>query len=426
MPPAANHGSDGKDLTGREPAVESAARADVAAGHSVDRRTLLAGAAGALAVAGLSGPARAAGHATSTAARPGRRFDPALGRRLQRVLHEALRVPDRHAPGAILHVESPELGSWTGVAGLGRRAPAVPMRAADRFRAGSIVKMFVAARVLQLAERGRLSLDARLPDVLPARVVGRFAHAPDISVRMLLAHRSGIADWDIDLMNIVIAHHPAKVWTISEKLDLAAAQPPLFAPGTSYAYSNTEYNLLGLLIEHITGRSWRHEVTRRVIRPLGLMRTSLPAPGNRSIRGAHAHGYSELDGRRIDVTGIDPSMAGAAGGHALVTTVGDLSRFLNALLKGRLFRHRETLGQMLALGPAQGPGGVVGYGLGIEQRVFPGGVESIGHLGGTAGYFAWISRLRPQGVTIAAVLNSGDDPTALLVPAAQAVAATHS
>jgi D-alanyl-D-alanine carboxypeptidase len=57
--------------------------------------------------------------------------------------------------------------------------------------------------------------------------------------------------------DIVIAHHPAKVWTIDEKLDLAAAQPPLFAPGTSYSYSNTEYNLLGLIIEHATGRSWR-------------------------------------------------------------------------------------------------------------------------------------------------------------------------
>jgi len=221
----------------------------------------------------------------------------------------------------------------------------------------------------------------------------------------------------------VIAHHPAKVWTIDEKLDLAAAQPPVFAPGTSYSYSNTEYNLLGLIIEHATGRSWRHELTRRVIRPLGLTRTYLPAPRHRSIKGAHAHGYSRLGGKRIDVTGVDPSMAGAAGGSALVTTVHDLTRFLNALLARRLFRHPETLRQMLAFGPAQGEGGVVGYGLGIEQRVFPGGVESIGHLGGTAGYFAWIARLRPQGVTIATLQNSDDDPSPLILPAAQVLAA---
>src|SRR5918912_393563 len=83
------------------------------------------------------------------------------------------------------------------------------------------------------------------------RVVGRFANAGDITVRMLLGHRSGIPEWDTPLMDIVIAHHPGKVWTIEEKLDLAAAQPPVFAPGTSYKYCNTEYNLLGLVIEHV-------------------------------------------------------------------------------------------------------------------------------------------------------------------------------
>jgi D-alanyl-D-alanine carboxypeptidase len=392
-------------------------------GPRVDRRSLLVGAAGAVVGAGLSGTARAGAHAESLAIRSGPPFDPRLARQLKRILRHAVRGPGRHAPGAILHVAGPKVGAWTGVAGLGRVGPAVPMRAADRFRAGSIVKPFVAVRVLQLAERGRLSLDDRLPDVLPASVVGRFANSADITVRMLLGHRSGIPEWDTPLINVVIAHHPAKVWTIAEKLDLAAAQPPVFAPGTSYSYSNTEYNLLGLVIEHATGRSWRREITRGVIHPLGMARTSLPAPGHRSIKGAHAHGYSELGGSRIDVTGVDPSMAGAAGGGALVTTVHDLTRFLNALLKGRLFRHRDTLRQMLAFGPAHGEGGVVGYGLGLEQRVFPGGLESIGHLGGTAGYFAWIARLPAHDVTIAVLLNSDDDPSPLILPAAQAVAA---
>jgi CubicO group peptidase (beta-lactamase class C family) len=83
-------------------------------------------------------------------------------------------------------------------------------------------------------------------------------------------------------------------------LDLAAAKPPLFAPGTSFSYSNTDYTLLGLIIEGVTGRSWRQEVTRRVIRPLRLTRTALPARGQRSIKGPLAHGYVELDGRLVD------------------------------------------------------------------------------------------------------------------------------
>ena len=111
----------------------------------------------------------------------------------------------------------------------------------------------------------------------------------------------------------------------------------MFPPGTSYKYCNTEYTLLGLIIERLTGRSWRREVTRRVIGPLGLSHTYLPTPGHRSIAGAHAHGYLELDGKTVDVTRIDPSVAGAAGGGALVTTVDDVSRFLDALLQSRLF-----------------------------------------------------------------------------------------
>jgi D-alanyl-D-alanine carboxypeptidase len=406
------------------PDVELAPVADGTGSGSIDRRTLLVGAAGALAAAGLNRPARAAGSATSVAARRRPRFDPALARRLQQALRDALSDPATNFPGAILHIQSPTLGAWTGVAGLGRLAPATPMRPDDRFRAGSIVKPFVSTVVLQLAEHGKLSLDAAMPDVLPASVAGRFANAADITVRMLLGHRSGIPEWDLPAVDIELARHPAKVWKVAEFLALAAAQPPVFAPGTGFFYSNTDYNLLGLVIERITGRSWRHEVTRRVIAPLRLTRTSLPAPGNRSIEGAHAHGYGELDGKTIDLTRVDPSFAGAAGASALVTTVGDLARFLDALFEGRLFRHRETLKQMRDLAPAQAEGGLVGYGLGIERRALPGGAELIGHLGGAPGYRSYTGRVHPSNATISFALNTEEDPTSLAIGVVQALAAT--
>ncbi|HEX8856815.1 MAG TPA: serine hydrolase domain-containing protein [Thermoleophilaceae bacterium] len=404
------------------PDVDPAPLADGVPSRSVNRRTLLVGAAGALAAAGLRSPARAAGYAASVPARSGPRFDPVLSRRLRRVLLDASRDPSTHFPGAILRVSSPTLGRWTGFVGFGRLNPAEPMRPADRFRAGSIVKTFVAVTVLQLAERGRLSLDDRLTEVLPASVVGRFANARDITVRMLLSHRSGIPEWDTPAIDDYIAHHPAKVWKVSEFLDLAAAQPPVFAPGTSYRYSNTDYNLLGLIIEHATDHSWRREVTRRVITPLNLPRTYLPAPGHRSLSGAHAHGYGEVDGRTVDLTRVDPSIAGAAGGGALVTTVRDLGRFLDALLEGRLFRSRETLQEMLDFRPAPDVGGQVGYGLGIERRVAPGGVDLIGHLGGAAGYAAYVGRLRPRGVTMSYALNWQGDPSPLHFRAINALA----
>jgi D-alanyl-D-alanine carboxypeptidase len=162
---------------------------------------------------------------------------------------------------------------------------------------------------------------------------------------------------------------------------------------------------------------------RRVLRPLRLTHTHLPAPGHRSIKGPLAHGYVELDGQLVDVN-LDPSFAGAAGGYALVTTVQDLARFLDALFAGRLFRHRATLKQMLAIAPAQGEGGLVGYGLGIERRALPGGAELIGHLGGAV-YRSYVGRLHPPGVTIALTLKMEDDPTPLLLPAVKALQATR-
>ena len=109
----------------------------------------------------------------------------------------------------------------------------------------------------------------------------------------------------------------------------------------------------------------------------------------------------------LDLSNVDPSVAGAAGGYSLVTTVGDLVRFLDALLAGRLFRRRETLKAMLDFKPApdrESPG-QVGYGLGLIRRVFPGGVETIDHYGGTVVYAAYVGRLPRQKVTFAAAVN---------------------
>ena len=392
-------------------------------GGAVDRRTLLVGAAGTVVAAGLSGPAGALG--APARGRPTVRFDPALAHRLQGILRTALHDPSMHAPGAILHVDSPKLGNWTGAAGLGRVTPRVAMHPRDRFRAGSIIKPFIAVVVLQLAERGRLSLDSRLPAVMPSGTARRIPHAHGITVRMLLGHRSGVAEWDTPDIDEYIARHPAKIWTLQEILALAAKHPPVFAPGTGFFYSNTDYNLLGLIIEHVTGRSWRGEIARRVIAPLNLRRTYLPTPGHRSIQGDHAHGYREVNGKIVDVTRIDPSVAGAAGGGALVTTLDDLARFLDAVFAGRLFQRRRTLREMLTLAPAQSDGGLTGYGLGIEQRTLPDGIQLIGHLGTAGGYRSYIGRIRPGGAIIGFDMNFEDDPTSLLLASLDAITAAQ-
>lgn len=385
-------------------------------GSTFDRRTVLTGTASAL--LGLafarSGPAEASG------ARADAPFDPQLARRLQHVLDAT--VASGEVPGAVLHVAPTGHASWSAAAGLAQLNPNVAIRPDDRVGIGSIAKPFVATVVLQLAEADRFTLDAALPSVLPAGVTSRFPSAPQVTLRMLLGHRSGLPEWDSEEVEVTAARDPAKVWQPAELLDLAAAQPPMFPPGTRYSYSNTNYTLLGMVIEHATGRSWRDEVTDRIVKPLQLAASVLPAPGDRSLGGPHAHGYVEANGQMLDVTTVDPSMAGAAGGNSLVTNMGDLVHFLDALLAGRLFRRPATLQAMLAFQPATGEPGQVGYGLGLLRRVLPGGVETIDHLGGAVGFRAYVARLPRQQVTLATAMNSLADPSLLILPVLQAFA----
>jgi D-alanyl-D-alanine carboxypeptidase len=340
---------------------------------------------------------------------------------LQKALEAAVESPESAFPGALMYVSSPELGTWTGAAGLADIETGTTVKLDDKFRAGSIMKPFIAVVILQLVEEGLFSLDDPITAVLPENVTDKFADSDQITVRMLLNHTSGIPEWLTEAANAEIVANQAKVWKVEEFLDLAAAQEPSFAPGKEHAYSNINYNLLGLVIEEATGRGWRDEVSQRIIQPLGLEKTYLPAPGVPSIAGAHARGYQPLDGQMVDLTEIDPSMAGAAGGGALVTTVSDLARFLNALLAGELFQKSASLDEMLTFVDAPDEAGVpYWYGLGIEKYVLPGDVEMIGHLGCTAGYCSAVYYLPAQDITVAATINIQDPGSVyfqLLLPA---------
>jgi D-alanyl-D-alanine carboxypeptidase len=350
-----------------------------------------------------------------------------LSAQLQQIVDGAVDSPTTVFPGTALYVSQPELGTWSGAAGEGNIDPATPMKAEDTFRAGSILKPFISTVVLQLVEEGTLSLDDALPAVLPRRVIGRFADAAHITIRMLLDHTSGIPDYanTKEFEGKVLAD-PRRHWKVSEFLDRAADEAPTFPPGKGWGYSNTDYNLLGLVIEQATGKSWRAVIRERIIDRLGLKHTSLPEPGHNSIGSDAAHGYELVNGKLRDVSDVDPSMADAAGGDALVTTTADLAHFLKALLAGQLFEHANTLKEMLTFVDAKGAPGLVGYGLGLERYELPGGVEVIGHAGGTAGYLTFVGHLLVQDIDVAMVINNRDDPTPVLIPALKLMVAKAS
>lgn len=210
------------------------------------------------------------------------------------------------------------------------------LRARDRFRVGSVTKTFVATAVLQLVAERRLSLDAPVPE------------ARGIALRRLLDHTSGIYNHAEDPRTF--EGWPLKRWRPRQLVALSREHPPYFAPGAGFHYSNTNYVILGLVVERVTGRPLAAELQRRIIRPLGLRDTSYDeGPRVRGVAPAH------VDTR--DVTVQDTSWAGASG--SLVSTARDLERFYRALLGGRLLGPR-LLAAMKSPDPVAGP-----YGLGL-------------------------------------------------------------
>jgi D-alanyl-D-alanine carboxypeptidase len=294
------------------------------------------------------------------------------------------KVVDAGSPGALVLVDdgSSRRETTSGFAVLKGR---VPIDAHDRFRVGSITKTFVAVVVLQLVGEHRLALGDTVERWLP----GLVPNGGRITVRELLAHRSGLADYadDADFVRRTVAE-PQRRWKPRELVAVALAEGTVARPGERFAYASTNYVLLGMVVERATGSSLGRQLRRRIFAPLRLEDTSF-TPNLRNIR-RYVHGYapSEHDGivgslaTARDRSTVNTSWAWAAG--SIVSTASDLSRFLGALLRGRLLPPRV----LELMRPAPGSR----YGLGLAAFRTPCGT-AIGHTGALLGMVsaAWSS-----------------------------------
>jgi D-alanyl-D-alanine carboxypeptidase len=288
------------------------------------------------------------------------------------------------SPGALVLIDdgSSRREAASGLAVLRGR---VPLHARDRFRVGSITKTFVAVVVLQLVDEHRIRLGDTVERWLPGLVPGRGR----ITVRELLGHTSGLADYASDpaFLRRTVAQ-PRRRWRPRELVRVALAEGPVARPGERFAYASTNYVLLGLVVERATGTSLEHQLRRRIFAPLALHDTSF-TPGPR-VQGRYVHGYapSEHDGivnslaTARDRSTVSASWAWAAG--AVVSTAPDLSRFLGAVLQGRLLP--PSLLELMR--PARG----ARYGLGLVAFRTP-CATAIGHTGALLGTVsaAWSS-----------------------------------
>ncbi|WP_407343603.1 serine hydrolase domain-containing protein [Pengzhenrongella phosphoraccumulans] len=215
----------------------------------------------------------------------------------------------------------------------------------DAFRVGSLSKTFVAVMVLQLVADGALGLDDLVVDHDPELTI-----ADGVTIRQLLAHRSGIPEHtDSELAPVLLAD-PAHAWTPADVLDLVADQPRDFEPGEEFAYSNTNYVVAGLLLESVTGMSLADNLSLRIVEPLALTSTWFAPADGRTPIGGFSRSLPGGDTGGASYVGLETA-AGAAG--ALVSTASDLATFLRALAHGELLP-ASTYAEMTRDLPSEG------------------------------------------------------------------------
>ncbi|WP_329089252.1 serine hydrolase domain-containing protein [Streptosporangium sp. NBC_01469] len=251
-------------------------------------------------------------------------------------------VKTGHVVGAIgeVYMDGKRVGK--GSAGsrlLHGKGGAIPSNA--RYRIGSQTKNMTATVVLQLVKEGELSLDDKLSAVLPKVAEKNLVErADEITVRHLIQLTSGIPDYlspDVDPLDPTRNYRPADLLAASRE------KPRPVEIGT-FNYSNTNYILLGMIIEKLSGRSLAAELNRRLFTPLRMSDTYLPAKAPEGIKGPHGHGYApDETGTLRDVDKINVTTMLGAGG--VVSTARDVSAFQRALRQGRLLP--ESLSKLL-------------------------------------------------------------------------------
>ncbi|MFF3006519.1 serine hydrolase domain-containing protein [Kitasatospora sp. NPDC057940] len=293
----------------------------------------------------------------------------------------------------------------TGVADLstGKKVPVD-----GQVRAGSNTKTFTATVVLQLVGEGKVALDAPVEQYLPNLVRGEGIDGRNITVRQLLQHTSGLPDY-VDYLGDFVGAERHTYLQPRTLIDLALAHKAVFAPGTSWMYSNTNYILAGLIVEKVTGRPLAEQITHRIIERIGLRHTYFPGAGDESIREAHPQGYFAQPGGPLDnVTELDPSWAWAAG--QVIATPSDLNRFFSALFGGKLLEPAELAQMRTTVEVPRGLWTGARYGLGVISTPLSCGGLMWGHGGDIPGYMSRTG-VADDGHAVTVAVTSDREPT---------------
>jgi D-alanyl-D-alanine carboxypeptidase len=285
---------------------------------------------------------------------------------------------------------------WSGANGVMDLSSGTAVTPSSRFVANSVTKPVVAALVLDLVERGKLSLNTPLSRFYP-----KLPSARKITMRMLLDHTSGLNEYfDDPAINALIADHPDHHWTRAEVV--RAITRTRFKPGTRYVYTNSNYVLLGGVIEKVTGKTIERVFRARIAGPLRLTDSTFEYRPERS--GLFAHPYlRDSSGNLRDAfapgVGVPADYWGPVWTDGGLATTGlDLARFGDGLFEGTLLRPK-TVKTMTRLNR-------FGVGLGVHPKRYAGRTW-LGHDGRYGGYETELWHDAKHRITIAVATNSG-------------------
>lgn len=307
------------------------------------------------------------------------------------------------ASGVMALIDMPDHSRWRYSPGFKGMEKTKPLEGTETFIAASITKMFIAVCVLQLEEEGFLSIEDKVTQYIDSETIKRLtsfkgkSYEGELNIKHLLNHTSGIFDY----LNKGQVHlngyrnTPNKNYTLGERLDFALNHDAAETKLGKYHYSNTNYILLGMILEKVDKDAISNILEKRIISPLGLAHTTLQPP-SRIAKSMFKGYYTDWD---LTTFTLEFNKHNPAGG--ILTNLEDLTTFGKSLFQGRLFKSKNTLEKMLDFNK--------GYGLGVmlfENSKKVGRV--MGHSGFDPGYTCYLIYLEELNATVVTVINQSE------------------
>lgn len=312
-------------------------------------------------------------------------------------------------PGATIGVVLANGESFGLAVGVADRETRRPMAPTDRMLAGSVGKTFAAATALQLIKEGRIGLDDKIEKYLGSeKWFLRLPNAREITVRQLMNHTSGLVRYEFkDQFTKDLTVNPEKAWTPSELVAYLLDEKAPFEAGKGWDYSDTNYIVLGMIIEKVTGKKFYDEVDRRLLKPLQLTDTiQQDGPRLKGVIQGYAGPNNPFGGTdEMIVNGkfaINPQFEWTGGGYA--STAQDLARWAKMIYEGKAFSP-DLLPQVLDGVSAPMLGRETKYGLGVIIRKTALGT-SYGHSGFFPGYMTDMMYFPEQKIALAVQVNT--------------------